>query len=220
MHFLRRHWYNLGLIPALLAIVALAVLWRDMDVLQRLLLLNFVVILIHQYEEYGWPGGEPAIINLVLQPSPTPNRYPLNQNSAMVINVLASYGLYLVPVFLPRVIWLGLAPVLFGMSQFIVHGIVTPRKMRSIYNPGLAAVVLGHIPIGVFYIYYIQTHGLARVWDWVLGVAYMFAFVFITLLKMTYTWLADPESPFVFDEVEMRRFSVREKLDRRHAAAE
>jgi hypothetical protein len=214
MRFLRRHWYDLGLIPAALAIVALVVGWRDMDVLQRLLLLNFVVILIHQYEEYGWPGGEPAIMNLVIQPSTTPDRYPLNQNSAMLINVLATYGLYLVPVFFPRIIWLGLAPVLFGISQFIVHGIVTPKKMRMLYNPGLAAVVLGHIPIGAIYIYYIQTRGLAGVWDWVLGVAYMFAFVFITLLKMTYTWLADPQSPFAFDEIEMGRFSVRQKMDR------
>ena len=70
MGFFRRHWYDVGLIPAVLAIVALVVLWRDMDVLQRLLLLNFVVILIHQYEEYGWPGGEPAIINIAVQPSP------------------------------------------------------------------------------------------------------------------------------------------------------
>jgi len=64
----------------------------------------------------------------------------------------------------------------------------------------------------------IQTRGLAGVWDWVFGLAYMFAFVLITLVKMTYTWLADRESPFLFDEVEMRRFSVREKLDRLRSA--
>src|SRR5204863_9693709 len=142
---------------ALLAIVALVVLWRDMDVLQRLLLLNFIAILIHQYEEYGWPGGEPGIINIAIQPSPTPNRYPLNQNSAMLINVLAAYLFYLLPVFFPRVVWLGLAPVLFGMLQFMMHGIATNVKMKSIYNPGLVAVVLGHVPIGVYYIYFIQT---------------------------------------------------------------
>ena len=36
--------------------------------------------------------------------------------------------------------------------------------MKSIYNPGLAAVVLVHIPIGIYYIYFIQTRGLAGVW--------------------------------------------------------
>ena len=148
MNFFRRHWYDMGAIVAIGAIVALIVLWPQMGMLQRLLLLNFIVLLVHQYEEYGWPGGEPAIMNMVLKPSTTPERYPLNQNSAMVVNVLAAYGFYLVPVFFPTVIWLGLAPVLFGILQLVVHGIVTKVKLRSVYNPGLAAVVLGHIPIG------------------------------------------------------------------------
>nr|WP_248736158.1 HXXEE domain-containing protein [Neobacillus rhizosphaerae] len=59
--------------------------------------------------------------------------------------------MYLVPVFLPDVIWLGLAPMLFGMMQFVVHGIMTPKKLGQFYNPGLAAVVLGHIPLGIYY---------------------------------------------------------------------
>src|SRR5271155_150126 len=101
MRFLRRHWYDVGLVAAVLAVVALLVLWRDMDVLQRLLLANFVMLLIHQFEEYGLPGGEPAIMNIALRNSLVPDRYPLNQNSAMIVNVLAAYGFYLVPVFLP-----------------------------------------------------------------------------------------------------------------------
>ena len=52
--------------------------------------------------------------------------------------------------FFPTVIWLGLAPVLFGILQFVIHGIVTNAKLRSLYNPGSAAVVLGHIPIGAY----------------------------------------------------------------------
>jgi Protein of unknown function with HXXEE motif len=97
-----------------------------------LLLLNFVVLLVHRFEEYGWPGGFPAIMNMVLQPSPTPDHYKLNQNSAMAVNVLAAYGFYLIAVFFPTVIWLGLAPVLFGMLQFVVHGIGVNVKLRSL----------------------------------------------------------------------------------------
>jgi hypothetical protein len=75
----------------------------------------------------------------------------------MVINVLAAYGFYLVRVFFLGVIWLGLAPVLFGLLQFVTHGIVTNVRLRSVYNPGLTAVTLGHVPIGVFYLYYVST---------------------------------------------------------------
>jgi hypothetical protein len=179
-----------------------------------LLLLNFVVLLVHQFEEYGWPGGFPAIMNMVLQPSPTPDHYKLNQNSAPAVNVLAAYGFYLIPVFFPTVLWLGLAPVLFGMLQIVVHGIAVNVKLRSLYNPGLAAVVLGHIPIGAYYLYYVHGHGLASVWDWAFGVAYMLAFQYIFLVKMTFVWLADQNSPYAFAEEEMRRFNVPEKLER------
>jgi hypothetical protein len=49
-----------------------------MGVLRKLMLMSFIAILIHQFEEYGFPGGEPAIANMVMQPSDTPDRYPLN----------------------------------------------------------------------------------------------------------------------------------------------
>jgi hypothetical protein len=210
--FLRRHWYDVGAVVAAAALVWLAIDWPNMSVVQRLLLLNFVVLLVHQYEEYGWPGGFPAIMNMVLRPSPAPNRYPLNQNGAMVINMVAAYGFYLVPVFLPTVIWLGLAPILFGMLQFIGHGIVMNAKLRSVYNPGLAAVTLGHVPIGVFYLHQVHTRGLASVSDWTLGLAYMLAFIYFGLIKLNFTWLSDRNSPYPFTDDEMRRFNVQKKL--------
>ena len=214
MKFFRRHWYNIGLAVAVIAAIFLVLQWNSMGILQKVLLLNFIAILVHQFEEYGFPGGEPAIMNIALQNSPTPDRYPLNQNSAMITNVVAGYTMYLIPVFLPDIIWLGLAPILFGMCQFIVHGITTNIKLKSFYNPGLGAVTLLHIPLGIYYIYYIQSNGLASVWDWIIGVVYMLLFAFVIVNKMTRTWLADKNSPYHFAEEEMKRFNVQEKVDK------
>ncbi|CAH2715882.1 hypothetical protein BACCIP111895_03066 [Neobacillus rhizosphaerae] len=69
MNFFRRHWYNVGLVVAIISIVYLIFAWGDMSILQRLVFMNFIVLLIHQFEEYGFPGGEPAIMNMALQPS-------------------------------------------------------------------------------------------------------------------------------------------------------
>ncbi|MCL2550416.1 MAG: HXXEE domain-containing protein [Methanimicrococcus sp.] len=214
MKFFRRHWYNIGLAVAVIAAIFLVLQWNSMGILQKVLLLNFIAILVLQFEEYGFPGGEPAIMNIALQNSPTPDRYPLNQNSAMITNVVAGYTMYLIPVFLPDIIWLGLAPILFGMCQFIVHGITTNIKLKSFYNPGLGAVTLLHIPLGIYYIYYIQSNGLASVWDWIIGVVYMLLFAFVIVNKMTRTWLADKNSPYHFAEEEMKRFNVQEKVDK------
>jgi hypothetical protein len=122
MRFVRRHWYSLGL-----AVAGIAAVWAYVNALttvQLFLLLNFIVLLLHQFEEYAWPGGEPWIINEVMQPKGRrPDRYPLNQNNAFVINVPLAYSFYLVPVFFPEAVWVGLAPVLFGFGQFVGHGI-------------------------------------------------------------------------------------------------
>ncbi len=75
MRFIRRHWYTLGL-PIAIA----AVMWAlvsDLTRVQWILLLNFVVLLLHQFEEYAWPGGEPWITNEVMQPKGSrPDRHP------------------------------------------------------------------------------------------------------------------------------------------------
>ena len=212
MAFLRRYWYDIGALAAIVVTIVLALLWGVTSTAQKLLLANFIAILLHQFEEYGWPGGEPAIMNRALQPSDRPDRYPLNQNSAMVVNVLAAYGFYLIPVFAPGVFWLGVAPALFGLGQFGIHGIVTPKKLGQFYNPGIAAVILLHIPIGLAYFWTIRHEATAI--DWIAGVVYTFAFMSVALLKMTYSWLADRDSPYPFPPEEMTRFDVPGKLAR------
>jgi hypothetical protein len=208
MKTLRRHWYNIGIAVAILAGIYLVFAWSEISILQRLLILNFIAILIHQFEEYGFPGGEPAIMNVVLQNSEIPDRYPLNQNSAMITNLLATYVFYLVPVFLPNVIWLGLAPMLFGVGQLAVHGVMTNKKLKSFYNPGLGAVVLLHIPLAVYYIYYIQNNGIAGIMDWAIAIVYLVIYMFFMVNKLTYSWLADKNSKYPFVEEEMKRFNI------------
>src|SRR4051812_17605645 len=113
MRFLRRYWCYVGLVSVPLAIVCIYV--QGVSGIQLILLLNFVVLTLHQFEEYAWPGGEPWIINEVMQPSGgRPDRYRLNQNNAFFINVPLAWSFYLLPVFLPDTVWLGLAPVLMG----------------------------------------------------------------------------------------------------------
>ena len=164
MKFLKtlcRHWYNVGLAVALCVLAVLMAGWNEMPMILRFNTISFIVMLVHQFEEYGFPGGEPMIMNRALQGSDIPDRYSLNQFSAMFTNVFFTYVIYLLPILLPNVIWLGIAPMLMGMMQFLVHGIMTNVRMKSIYNPGLGAVVFLYIPVGVCYFRYITVHQLA-----------------------------------------------------------
>jgi hypothetical protein len=215
LKFLRRHWHDIGLFSAVVAGAYLIFAWNEIVLLQKLLLLNFIAVLLHQFEEYSWPGGFPAVANMVLMRGEKPDRYPLNQNSSMVANLIFAYGFYLFPVFFPTVIWLGLAPVLVGLTvQFIGHGIYVNIKLRSFYSPGVAATVFGHVPIGVIYIYHVVANGMVNLWGWLLAGAWMAVFLFLNFFIIEQKLLGNKNSPYPFDEDEMKRFGVEKKLAR------
>ena len=113
----------------------------------------------------------------------------------------------------PHQIWLGLGTLLFWVGQFVVHGIVTNKKLKTIYNPGTLTMLLG-LALLVYYVYYVESNDLVSVWDWVGGVAVTAAFAVIFLVKMTYSWLADKDSPYPFTDAEMDRWDVDARLAR------
>jgi hypothetical protein len=49
-------WYRLGLIPGAAMLVWLALDWNATSLLQKLLAANFIVLMLHEFEEYAWPG--------------------------------------------------------------------------------------------------------------------------------------------------------------------
>ena len=217
MNAFRRHWYSLGLIPAAVMAAWLAWNWNDIVWVQKLLALNFIVLILHQFEEYAWPGGFPWICNEVLTPKPggPPDRYPLNQNNAAFINVFG-WLFYLVPVLLPHVIWLGFGQMLFGLvGQVIVHGVIINSKLKTWYNPGLVAVMLGHVPLAILYFMEVFSRGAARWWDLVFGILYLGFFAGVIMQRIALGGpLASPNSRYPFATEEMNRNNREGRLRR------
>lgn len=209
MDFLIYHWYDLGILSGLAMIQYYRTNHRSLSTPQKLLIANFLALLVHQFEEYRFPGGFPNIMNGVVQSSDAPDRYPLNAYSAMLTNVIATYGLYLPVIFFPKVVWLGLASVLFGFAQVWIHGIMINIKLGSVYNPGLTAVVLGFVPIGFRYIQYLQDHRLMTARDWILGTLGAVIFGYGLLLKSTFGWLPDYDTNYPFTQDEMTRWGAK-----------
>jgi hypothetical protein len=94
----------------------------------------------------------------------------------LCINVWAAYPFCLLPVFFPDALWLGFAMVLFGVGQFVVHGVWMNRKLRSLYNPGFATVVFGFLPLGLWYLFEVYSRQTVPLWNWALAVVYMMFF--------------------------------------------
>ncbi|WP_181178238.1 HXXEE domain-containing protein [Mesorhizobium sp. B4-1-3] len=139
MQFYRENWFNFGvLFVALTFVMALAA--NSLDHIQVILIYSFMALLVHQYEEYAAPGGFPSIFNIALSGEKVvPERYPLDTNQVLVTNVYIAYPFYLAAIVFPSLIWLGVAQVIFGTLQVIIHGIVINRRLGTVYNPGLAS---------------------------------------------------------------------------------
>src|SRR3712207_2082105 len=125
----RDNWLNVGAVLAIAIAGALALSHQRKLSRSRLFsALNFAALLVHQFEKYGFPAYFPGLLNAGLFKSDKPDRYPLNANSALIINTALAYPFYVLPVPFPKRRWLGLAPVLFGFGQAVFHGIVPPPR--------------------------------------------------------------------------------------------
>ncbi|CAK7235074.1 hypothetical protein SEUCBS140593_009159 [Sporothrix eucalyptigena] len=214
LDFLRHHWYDLGVVSAVVTAYYFHNNRRTLNTTQKWLIASFLAVLVHQFEEYRFPGGFPAAMNIGVQASVRPERYPLNAHSAMITNLFATYGLYLPPIFFPEAPWFSLGPIILGFGQIVIHGININAKMHSFYNPGVGSVILLHVPIGIAYIRHVRSIGRLPVSQCVLGTVYGIAIIFFLLGKYTFTWAPDINSPFPFTAAEMTRGGVAAYLAR------
>src|SRR4051812_1477045 len=148
----RENWFNVGAILAMAIAGALALSGRRLSRPRLFSALNLAALMVHQFEEYGFPGYFPGKLNAGVFNSDKPERYPLNTNSALVVNAVVGYPFYLLPVLLPKRRSLGLAPALFGFGQAVFHGIVPPFRAKALYGPGFLTAFFLHVPIGINYL--------------------------------------------------------------------
>lgn len=207
MKFWRRNWYYIGGVLFVALSFFMGFWGSNFSRIQVILIYSFMALLVHQFEEYAFPGGFPSITNgVVMGEKKTPDRYPLNANQCFISNVFLAYPFYLIPVFLPHVIWLGLAQVFLGMFQLIAHGVVVNIRLKMPYNPGLGAVVFLHMPIGIYYIWYVTNNHLATTKDFVIGfVAFIIAAILLFLLPIRL--MASRETQYPFSQAEMGGFA-------------
>ena len=175
--------------------------------LRALSAVNAIALLVHQYEEYEDPGYFPGQFNRGLFKSDQPLNYPLNTHNAMCINTAIAYPFYALPVLFPKVKWLGIAPVVFGMSQAVGHGVVFPVITRTKYSPGFLASIFLHTPIGLAYLTALKTQGPISRAEWRKSIAYAVAFAFFGVASPNVLF-KNRHSPHAFTEKQMGSFAT------------
>ena len=195
----RDNWFNVGAVLAMTIAGALALSHRRLSRPRLFSALNLAALMVHQFEEYGFPGYFPGLLNAGVFKSDKPDRYPLNTNSSLIVNAAAGYPFYLLPVLFPKRRWLGLGPVLFGFGQVVFHGIVAPLRTKARYGPGFLSAFFLHVPIGINYLRAVGSERPLERGELVWAAACTLAFAALGIgapLKL----LRNEESPYRFTE--------------------
>ena len=196
MNFLRQHWFDFGIGLAMIAGIFL--IFTPLGPISVLLWINLIALFLHQFEEYRYPGYFPGMMNKVMYSSPQPDRYPLNTNTALIVNLGVGWLLYfLAAVFGEKAIWLGMAAILVSAGNFIAHTLLFNFKGKSRYNPGMLTADILFLPIVVFFFVLVIQGNLARPLDWVLGFALGIALNYLVILKMI-DLLKNEKTKFIF----------------------
>ncbi len=137
---------------ALALAVSVYLLFTPLSQLSLVLWISLIALFVHQFEEYRYPGYFPGMMNLVMFASNQPDRYPLNSNTALIINVIVGWLFYfLAAMFGENVIWLGIATILVSAGNFVAHTFLFNIKGKSFYNPGMVTADILLLPIVVYF---------------------------------------------------------------------
>ena len=196
MNFIRLHWFDLGIAFAL--ITGGALLLNRLNPLSLLLWISLISLFLHQFEEYRYPGYFPGMMNTVMFSSKQPDRYPLNANTAFIINVFVGWlSYFLAAAFGEKVLWLGIATILVSFGNFIAHTFLFNIKGKTLYNPGMFTAIVFFLPIATYFGYLLIQSNLATLMDWTVGIILGVALNFIGILKLI-DWLKDENTEYIF----------------------
>lgn len=196
MNYLRYRWFDLAVILALALSLALYI--TKPSGMTLLLWLSLVSLFLHQIEEWRYPGYFPGMLNSAMFNSDMPDRYPLNANSGMIVNVFFGWGSYvLAALFWRQAIWLAIATMMVSIGNIVAHTLIFNIKGKTFYNPGLITSWLFFAPIAYLFFDKAITEHLVAPLDWSMGLALGVTLNYFCVYKMI-LWLADRNTTYVF----------------------
>lgn len=196
MNFLRLHWFDLGFVLAF--VVGVFLLVSHSTGFTLLLWLSLITLFLHQFEEYRYPGYFPGMMNSVMFSSRHPDRYPLNTQTSLIVNVIVGWLFYfLAAVFNERAVWLGIATIIVSVGNFIAHTFLFNIRGKTVYNPGMLTAIVFFLPLSIYIFSWIIQNSAASTLDWVIGVVLGIALNYIGVFKMI-DWMKDENTSYVF----------------------
>lgn len=199
MNFIRKHWYDIGGLLAVF-IVVFMLQAKNLTTYTYIVWLSLVSLFLHQLEEYRIAGTFPGMVNKIMYNSELPDRFPLNTNTAVYVNVFIGWTFYfLAAIFAEKTVWLGMATIIISLGNVIAHTIVFNIKGSTLYNAGLATSWLLFAPCIYLFFTTVYNQNLATPVDYIIGITLGILLNIIGILKLI-DWFADKDTNYIFEQ--------------------
>lgn len=204
MKFFIHHWYQIGAIIGVVAVILLFMVPNN-NIVQLMLIWNLIFLFARQFEEYQLPGGAPLIINKVIYNQTTlADRYPGNDLSITLVNTVA-WVIYLLAIIFPNQYWLGLGVILFSLFQILGHCIEMPIKLHAWYNPGMLTSIVLFLPLGWIFIRHLSSAGLLTAATWSEAFGMLIACILLSII-LPVQMLKNKQTEYVIDKKQVDRY--------------
>ena len=198
MTFLRKHWFDLAGIGVILVAAYLIFAWQELSTYKQLMWVSLITLFLHEIEEYRVIGTFPGMFNKVMFKSNIPDRYPINMNSSLVVNVPIAWSIYLLAALVgENAVWLGMASILISVGNIVIHVFILNIKLKRLFNAGMLTSIVLFIPVSAYFFYYIEVSALAKPMDYLIGLPLGVVFSLFGIL-MPVLWMKDRNSPYPF----------------------
>ena len=200
MNFLRKHWYDLGGFLAVITLTELFFFHSTLTNYQLLMWLSLVTLFFHQLEEYRVAGTFPGMVNRAMYNSDLPDRYPLNTNTSLYVNIFVGWVPYFLAAVLgEKAVWLGIATIVVSIGNTVAHTTVFNIKGKTTYNAGLVTSWLLFAPCIYFFFMTIHRENLVTTTDYFIGVPLGIVLNYVGIIKLI-DWLADKNTSYIFEQ--------------------
>jgi len=191
------HWISVFLAGA----VALVAILVPTTPVTKLLLAANMVLLLHFFEEFGWPGGFPWMGMKVLMGSNEmdSSKWNCNNLSSMYGNWLFMLLVYCLPLFFPNLHVLPLAAMMFSFAELLMHLILFNVRLKACYNPGMITGVFMLPPIAIYYFARVFDASIFSWYHYVIAVVW-FVFVFWLSFRSPIYWGLGKKPGYEFTE--------------------
>ena len=146
--FILKYWAAFGGVPALVIILYILLISdTGLSGIRTIAALNLAFLMLHQFEEYIFPGGFKEFFNINIAGKSRIIPFPVSDKGIIIVNIVLGWGFYSAGIIKPIPVFI---LILLGASLLngIVHTAVMIRLRK--YNPGFITGMFIFIPFTLY----------------------------------------------------------------------